>query len=139
MNAILRIFESSEEDSTAALKVAVAALLSEQMQTSVVCVDAKRLQKIATGCCAGLMYWRNVLVQFENKADKQTMFKANNKLVGTLIDMNDDLTRLQQERKNAAWAGFKAFKPQGIRTQWRAEKLFVKQGEHFVEHKVPCL
>ncbi len=23
-----------------------------------------------------------------------------------------------------------------VKTQWRAEKLFVKEGEHFVEHKV---
>ena len=110
------------------------ALLSEQMQTSIVCVGAKRLQKSRQDAALG-----NVLVQFESKADKQTVFKARSKLGGTLIGMADDLTRLQQERKNAAWADFKAFKAQGIRTQWRAEKLFVKEGEHFVEHKVPCL
>lgn len=81
----------------------------------------------------------NVLVQFEKKTDKHTVFKARAKLAGTPIGMDDDLTRLQQERKNAAWADFRAFRSQGIRTQWRAEKLFVLEGEHFVEHKVPCL
>ena len=50
--------------------------------------------------------------------------------------MDDDLTHRQQKRKNAAWPAFKDFKAKGVRTQWRAEKLFVKDGEHFVEHKV---
>ena len=44
-----------------------------------------------------------------------------------------------EERKNAAWADFRAFRLQGIRTHWRAEKLFVLEGEHFVKHKVSCL
>ena len=39
----------------------------------------------------------------------------------------------------AAWSDFKEFKSKGIKTQWRAEKLFVKKGEHFVGHKVLSL
>ena len=54
---------------------------------------------------------------------------------GASIGLDDDLTQLQQQRKNAAWPGFKDFRSKGIRTQWHAEKLFVKEGEHFVEHK----
>ena len=133
LNAILRNFESPEGDSSENLKVAVDALLSQKMETAVVCVSAKRLQSKKDAARG------NVLVQFEKKTDKHTVFKARAKLAGTPIGMDDDLTRLQQERKNAAWADFRAFRSQGIRTQWRAEKLFVLEGEHFVEHKVPCL
>ena len=66
---------------------------------------------------------------------KITVFEARGKLAGTTIGM-DDLTHLQQKCKNAAWLAFKDFKARGVRTQWRAEKLFVKEGEHIVEHKV---
>lgn len=133
LNAILRNFESPEGDSPENLKVAVDALLCQQLETAVVCVSAKRLQSNKDAALG------NVLVQFEKKTDKHTVFKAKAKLAGTPIGMDDDLTRLQQERKNAAWADFRAFRLQGIRTQWRAEKLFVLEGEHFVEHKVSCL
>jgi len=133
LNAILRNFESPEGDSPENLKVAVDALLCQQLETAVVCVSAKRLQSKKDAALG------NVLVQFEKKTDKHTVFKARAKLAGTPIGMDDDLTRLQQERKNAAWADFRAFRLQGIRTQWRAEKLFVLEGEHFVEHKVSCL
>ena len=27
-------------------------------------------------------------------------------------------------------------KANGVKTQWRAEKLYVQEGEHFVEHKL---
>ena len=77
-----------------------------------------------------------VLVQFEKKEHKLTVFKARGKLAGTKIGIDDDLTRLQQERKNAAWPAFKEYRANGVKTQWRAEKLYVKEGEHFVEHKV---
>ena len=50
--------------------------------------------------------------------------------------MDDDLTHLQQQRKNAAWPAFKDAKARGVKTQWRAEKLFIFEGERFVEHKV---
>ncbi|DBA86960.1 TPA: hypothetical protein ACH3X2_000352 [Trebouxia sp. C0005] len=133
LNAILRNFESPEGDSPEDLKVAVDALLSQKMETAVICVSAKRLQTKKDAALG------NVLVQFEKKTDKHTVFKARAKLGGTSIGMDDDLTRLQQERKIAAWADFRAFRSQGIRTQWRAEKLFVLEGENFVEHKVPCL
>ena len=133
LNAILRNFESPEGDSPENLKVAVDALLCQQLETAAVCVSGKRLQSKKDAALG------NVLVQFEKKTDKHTVFKARAKLAGTPIGMDDDLTRLQQERKNAAWADFRAFRLQGIRTQWRAEKLFVLEGEHFVEHKVSCL
>ncbi len=77
-----------------------------------------------------------VIVQFEKKQYKITVFKARGKLAGTTIGLDDDLTILQQQRKNATWPAFKDFRSRGVKTQWRAEKLFVKEGEHFVEHKV---
>ncbi|DBA89046.1 TPA: hypothetical protein ACH3X2_000256 [Trebouxia sp. C0005] len=46
----------------------------------------------------------NVLVQFEKTADKHTVFTVRAKLAGTSIGTDDDLTRLQQEQENAAWA-----------------------------------
>jgi len=67
---------------------------------------------------------------------RNTVFKARGKLAGTTIGLDDDLTILQQQRKNATWPAFKDFRSRGVKTQWRAEKLFVKDGEHFVEHKV---
>ena len=47
-----------------------------------------------------------------------------------------DLTPLQQERKNAAWPAFQDYNANGMKTQWRAEKLYVIEGDHFVQHKV---
>ena len=89
------------------------------------------MQKSRSGAAPGI-----VLVQFEKKEHKLTVFKARGKLAGTKIGMDDDLTRLQQERKNAAWPAFQDYKANGVKTQWRAEKLYVKEGEHFVQHKV---
>jgi len=63
------------------------------------------------------------------------VLKARGKLAGATIGLDDDLTILQQQRKNVAWPAFKDFRSRGVKTQWRAEKL-VKEGEHFVEHKV---
>ncbi len=77
-----------------------------------------------------------VVVGFRSKQDKQTVFKARSKLKDTRIGMDDDLTRLQQERKNAAWPAFMEARASGVRTQWRAEKLFILKEGHFVEHKV---
>ena len=64
------------------------------------------------------------------------MFKVRGKLAGTTIGLDDDLTPLQQKRKNAAWPAFKEVRAKGVRTQWRAEKLFVQEAGQFVEHKV---
>ena len=66
------------------------------------------------------------MVQFEKKQHKVAVFKARGKLGPTKIGLDDDLTHLQQQRKNAAWSDFKDFRSKGIKTQWRAEKLFVK-------------
>ncbi|DBA88643.1 TPA: hypothetical protein ACH3X2_000281 [Trebouxia sp. C0005] len=74
-----------------------------------------------------------VTVQLEKKQHK---IKASGKLAGTTIGLDDDLTILQQQRRNAAWPAFKDFRLRGVKAQWWAEKLFVKEGQHFVEHKV---
>ena len=97
------------------LKVAENGLLSERMATAVVGVSVKHLQPRKDAVLD------NVLVHFEKKADKHTVFRARGKLAGTSIGMDENLTRLQQERKDAAWADFRAVGPRGIRTQWRAE------------------
>ncbi|KAL3156546.1 hypothetical protein ABBQ38_000839 [Trebouxia sp. C0009 RCD-2024] len=49
--------------------------------------------------------------------------------------MRDDLAHLQQNCQECSLACFQGFKAKDVRTQWGAEKLFVKEGEHFVEHK----
>ena len=109
-------------------------LLSDQLETTVACVSAKRMQKARNGTAPGI-----VVVQFATKQDKVAVFKARGKLATTKIGLDYDLTHLQQQRKIAAWSDFKDFRSKGIKTQWRAEKLFVKKGEHFVEHKVLSL
>lgn len=131
LNAVLRNFEQEEGETPETLKLKVNATLSDQLKTTVTCMSAKRLQKGRSDAAQGI-----VIVQFEKKQHKITVFKARGKLAGTTIGLDDDLTTLQQQRKNAAWPAFKDFKSKGVRTQWRAEKLFVKEGEHFVEHKV---
>ena len=75
---------------------------------------------------------------FANKQDKVAVFKARGTAT-TKIGLDYDLTHLQQQLKTAAWSDFKDFRSKGIRTQWRAEKLSVKKGEQFVEHKVLSL
>ena len=130
LNAVLRNFEQEEEETPESLKEKVDELFSDQLETSVVCVSARRMQK-GRGTAQGI-----VVVQFEKKQHKVTVFKARGKLTGTSVGLDDDLTQLQQQRKNAAWPAFKDFRSKGIRTQWRAERLFVKEGERLVEHKV---
>ena len=134
LNAVLRNFEQEEEETSDSLQVKVDELLGGLLETSVVCVSAKRMQKARNGTAPGI-----VVVQFEKKQHKIDVFKARGKLAPTKIGLDDDLTHLQQQRKNAAWSDFKDFRSKGVRTQWRAEKLFVKKGEHFVEHKVLSL
>lgn len=128
-NAMLRNFAQALDETPENLKVKVDAMLAERIQTTVVCASAKRIRRkdAALG---------HVLVEFKNKADKLKVFKARGKLAGTPVGMDDDLTQLQQQRKNAAWPAFKEATAKGLRTQWPAEKLFVKEGERFVEHKV---
>ena len=57
-----------------------------------------------------------MVVQFANKQDKVAVFKARGKLATTRIGLDDDLTHLQQQRKNAAWSDFKDFRSKGIKT-----------------------
>ena len=80
------------------------------METAVICLSAKRLQSRKDAALG------SVLVQFEKKIDNHLAFKARAKLANTSIGMDDDLTRLQQQRKNAAWADFRAFRSQGVKT-----------------------
>ena len=134
LNAVLRNLRQVEGESSESLKVQVDELLSGQLETSVACVSAKRLQTTRNGAAPGI-----VVVQFAKKQHKVAVFKARGKLAGTKVGLDDDLTHLQQQRKNAAWSDFKDFRSKGVKTQWRAEKLFVKKGEHFVEHKVLSL
>ena len=108
--------------------------LSDQLETTVACVSAKRMQKARNGTAPGI-----VVVQFATKQDKVSVFKARGKLATTKIGLDYGLTHLQQQRKIAAWSDFKDFRSKGIKTQWHAEKLFVKKGEHFAEHKVLSL
>ena len=131
LNAVLRNFEQEEGETSDSLKEKVDELLSEKLAVSVKCTSAKRMQKGRNDAARGI-----VVVQFAEKRHKLAVFKARSKLTGTIIGLDDDLTHLQQQRKTAAWPAFKDFKSKGIRTQWRAEKLFVKEGERFVEHKV---
>ncbi|DBA96044.1 TPA: hypothetical protein ACH3X1_001544 [Trebouxia sp. C0004] len=77
-----------------------------------------------------------VVVQFSTKEDNKTVFQARGKLRGNPVGMDDDLTHLQQKRKNAAWPAFKDARASRKKTQWRAEKLFILEGERFVEHKL---
>ena len=131
LNAVLRNFAQEEGETPESLKDQVDKLLAEQLKTNIVCAGANCQQKSRNDTVPGI-----VVVQFERKQQKITVFKARGKLAGTTIGMDDDLTHLQQKHKNAAWPAFKDFKARGVRTQWRAEKLFVKEGNHVVEHKV---
>ncbi len=124
VNAVLRNFEQEEGETSDSLKEKVDAMLAEKLETNVACVSAKRLQKGRSDAAQGI-----VIVQFEKKQHKITVFKARGKLAGTTIGLDDDLTILQQQRKNAAWPAFKNFRSRGVKTQWRAEKLFVKEGD----------
>ena len=67
------------------------------------------------------------------------VFKARGRLSGNPVGMDDDLTHLQQQRKTAAWPASKCATAHGVRTQWRAEKLFIFDGERLVQHKVLSL
>lgn len=130
VNAVLRNLEQEEGETPDSLKEKMDALLAEKLETAIACVGAKRLQKGRSDAAQGI-----VIVQFEKKQHKITVFKARGKLAGTTIGLDDDLTILQQQRKNAAWPAFKDFRSRGVKTQWRAEKLFVKEGSTLLSTK----
>ena len=134
LNAALRNLEQVEDETAESLQLKVDELLSDQLETTVAFVGAKRMQKARNGTAPGI-----VVVHFANKQDKVAVFKPRGKLATTKIGLDYDLTHLQQQQKTAAWSDFKDFRSKGIRTQWRAEKLSVKKGEQFVEHKVLSL
>ncbi|DBA77161.1 TPA: hypothetical protein ACH3X1_009735 [Trebouxia sp. C0004] len=131
LNAVLRNFEQEEDETPDCLKEKVDAMLAEKLETAVACVSAKRLQKGRSDAAQGI-----VIVQFEKKQHKIMVFKARGKLAGTTIGLDDYLTILHQQRENAVWPAFKDFRSRGVKTQWRAEKLFMTEGEHFLEHTV---
>ena len=64
------------------------------------------------------------------------MFKARGKLAGITIGLDDDLTILQQQRRMQRGLPSRTSGPEVSKRSGGAEKLFVKEGEHFVEHKV---
>ena len=134
-NAVRRNF-AHEGETPASLVQKVDTLFAEKLGTAATyvthaCVDAKRMQKSRNDVAPDI-----VLVQFEKKQLKLTVFKARGKLAGTKIGMDEDLTHLQQELKNAAWPAFKDYRANEVKTQWRAEKLYVNEREHFIEQKV---
>ena len=134
LNAVLRNVAQTDDETDESLTTEVNVLFSDTMGTAVEAASVKRSKKPGNGTAPGI-----VLVQFKTKADKRAVFKARSKLAGTRIGLDEDLTRLQQERKRAAWPVFKDLKAKGTKTQWRAEKLFVLEDGHFVEHKVLSL
>lgn len=129
-NPVLRNCPKCAEATQESLQSQVDDILCNDMGLSESCAGAKRVMTKADAV-QGL-----VIVQFRSKEDKKAVFKAKGKLRGNPSGMDDDLTQLQQKRKQAAWSAFKAAKAAGKRTQWRAEKLFIMEGERFVEHKV---
>ena len=82
----------------------------DETHADAVCFSAKRIKTKHVAL-------DHVLMQLSSKEDKLKVFKAKGKLKGSPIGM-DDLTQLQQQRKNAAWAKFKDCKARGIRAQW---------------------
>ena len=134
LNAVLSNLEQVQDDTAESLQLKVDELLSDQLETTVACVGAKRTQESRNGTAPGI-----VVVQFANKQDKVAVFKARGKLATTKIGLDYNLTHLQQQLKTAAWSDFKDFRFKGIKTQWRAEKLVVKKGHQFVEDKVLSL
>ena len=93
-NAILRRFEQADNETPETLKQQVDTLLSDTMGTSVACISAQRVKGRTSGTAPPL-----VVVQFETKHDKITVFKARRKLADSRVGIDDDLTRLQQERR----------------------------------------
>ena len=54
----------------------------------------KRLEMVLHAPCT-------MVVQFAKKQHKVAVFKARGKVAGTKVGLDDDLTHLQQQRKNA--------------------------------------
>jgi len=130
---VLRNFQEAENESPATLKTAVGQFVCKgRMQTDAVVTKAKRLENKRKGDVSpGL-----VIVEFATVADKRKVFKARGKLAGCNVGLDDDLTLLQQKQKSAAWAKFKEAKAQGLEARWEAEKLYIKEGEEWVVHRV---
>ena len=102
------------------------------MQTDAVVTKATRIENKREGDVSpGL-----VIVEFASVVDERKVFKARGKLAGCKVGLDDDLTPLQQKQKSAARAKFKEAGAQGLKTRWDAEKLYIKEGEGWVVHRV---
>lgn len=102
------------------------------MQTDAVVTKATRFEHKREGSVSPGV----VIVEFASVADKRKVFRARGKLAGCDVWLSDDLTPLQQKQKSAAWAKFKEARAEGLRTRWEAEKLYIKEGEGWVVHRV---
>ena len=94
-SAVLRNFPKSAEEPQESLQSQVDDLLSSDIGLSVSCAGAKRVMTKADAV-QGL-----VIVQFRSKEDKKVVFRAKGKLRGNPTGLDDDLTQLQQKRKQA--------------------------------------
>lgn len=79
LNAVLRNLEQEEEETPDNLKKKVDELLNDQLETSVVCVSAKRMQK-GRGTAQGI-----VVVQFEKVRSSTTVMKSVPCTWGTVV------------------------------------------------------
>ena len=132
-NAVLRNFQQADNESPATLKTAVSRFVrKDRMQTDAVVSKATRFENKGKGAVSTGM----VIVEFATVADKRKVFKARGKLAGCNVGLDDDLTPLQQKQRSAAWAKFQEARAQGLRTRWEAEKLYIKEGEEWVMHRV---
>ena len=74
LNAVLSNLEQVQDDTAESLQLKVDELLSDQLETTVGSVGAKRMQESRNGTAPGV-----VVVQFANKQDKVAVFKARGK------------------------------------------------------------
>ena len=132
-NVVLRNFPQAKNETPTSLKTAVGQFVcKDRMQTDAVVTKATRFESKREGDVSpGL-----VIVEFANVVDKRKVFRARGKLAGCNVGLDDDLTPLQQKQKSAAWAKFKEARAQGLKTRWEAEKLYIKEGEGWVAHRV---
>ena len=132
-NVVLRNFPLADNETPTTLKTAVGRFVrKDRMQTDATVTKATRFENKREGDVSpGL-----VIVEFATVADKRKVFKARGKLAGCNVGLDDDLTPLQQKQKYAAWAKFKEARAQGLKTRWEAEKLYIKEDEKWVVHRV---
>ena len=67
---------------------------------------------------------RLVLVQFGSLEDKIRVLKERSRLKGLNIYLNDDLTKLERERRREALPRFKELRKRNVRVQLRRDRIF---------------